>query len=344
VEGNLDVIASHQAGVKQTVAIAGTALTEYHLKILGRFTPDIRLCFDADKAGIAATERAIPLASRVGVTISIIDIPSGKDPDELVRQDPKLWEATINHHQYALDWLIERYQKLLDVSSAVGKREFTNILLPLVRRLSDQVEQDHYLTAIADITGTTRSALDAKLAGTPMEPAKRLRTPIAPPQLPDRQEVEYAKAQDHILALTLLHPQLREHLGLLTANMFALTNAKQLLEFIQTHPDFDGSKTSIAKLADIAKALDGDGTEVQNFGDYVRILVLQHEQLYQDLDETELDYEATRLTAKVIETFVKKEKSNLAAQLAAVDETEQGALLEHVRDLDALLKYVKRGQ
>ncbi len=92
VEGNLDVIASHQAGVRQVVATAGTALTEPHLKALSRFTGDIRLSFDADKAGVAATERAIPIASRVKVSLSIIDIPSGKDPDELITQDPKLWQ------------------------------------------------------------------------------------------------------------------------------------------------------------------------------------------------------------------------------------------------------------
>ena len=90
VEGNLDVIASHQAGIRQVVATAGTALTEPHLKALSRFTGDIRLAFDADKAGVAATERAIPIASRVKVSLSMIDIPSGKDPDELIKQDPTL--------------------------------------------------------------------------------------------------------------------------------------------------------------------------------------------------------------------------------------------------------------
>jgi DNA primase len=86
-EGNLDVIASHQAGVNVTVATAGTALTEPQLKSIGRFSSDIRLSFDSDKAGIAATERAIPLASKAKVSLSIIDIPSGKDPDELIRKD-----------------------------------------------------------------------------------------------------------------------------------------------------------------------------------------------------------------------------------------------------------------
>ncbi len=133
VEGNMDVIASHQAGVRQTVATAGTALTEPHLKALSRFTGDIRLAFDADQAGVAATERAIPIASKVKVTLSMIDIPSGKDPDDLIKKDPKLWEQAITKHQYALDWLMARYSKELDLNSAVGKREFSDILLPVVR-------------------------------------------------------------------------------------------------------------------------------------------------------------------------------------------------------------------
>ncbi|HEU4985285.1 MAG TPA: DNA primase, partial [Nitrososphaera sp.] len=138
-EGNLDVIASHQAGVRQVVATAGTALTEYQLKALGRFTPDIRLSFDADSAGLNATERSIPIASKVGVSLSVITIPSGKDPDELIKQDRAKWEEIIEKPKYALDWLIDRYQKQLDIDSAVGKRQFSDIILNVVRGLSDQV-------------------------------------------------------------------------------------------------------------------------------------------------------------------------------------------------------------
>jgi len=120
VEGNMDVIASHQVGVRQVVAVAGTALTEHQLKALSRFTGDIRLSFDADRAGVAATERAIPIASKVGVSLSIIDIPTGKDPDELIRQDAELWRSTLATNRYALDWLMDRYSKQLDITSAQG--------------------------------------------------------------------------------------------------------------------------------------------------------------------------------------------------------------------------------
>ena len=162
-EGNLDVIASHQAGVNQTVATAGTAMTENQLKALGRFTQDIRLCYDQDRAGITATERAIPIASKVGLTLSIIDIPSGKDPDELIRQDPAVWQSIINKPVYALDWLIEHYANELDLTSAVGKRKFSDIVLATVNQLSDPVEVDHYLNKIAKLTSVSVDALNQKL-------------------------------------------------------------------------------------------------------------------------------------------------------------------------------------
>ncbi|NDE19136.1 MAG: toprim domain-containing protein, partial [Alphaproteobacteria bacterium] len=110
VEGNLDVITAHQYGFKQVVATAGTALTVYHLKAISRFTPDIRLCFDADKAGVNATQRAIELASKENIDLNIIDVKEGKDPDELIRKNIKLWEQSINTPVYALDWLIEYYK------------------------------------------------------------------------------------------------------------------------------------------------------------------------------------------------------------------------------------------
>ena len=340
-EGNLDVIASWQADVRQTVAVAGTALTEQQLKLLSRFTGDIRLCFDADRAGLAATERAIPIASKVGVSLSIIDIPSGKDPDELIRQDPALWHETITKNHYALDWLMERYKKLLDLNTAQGKREFTDILLPVVRRLSDSVEQDHYMNAIAEQTGVSRPALDAKFAKTPGDLPKRLRGLHEQPAVFDKQFVEYAKAQDHILALGLVRPGLRPRLDILLPAMFARDDSRHLLQFLRDNPDFDGSKASLQKLAAVVQS-PGNSTAqqkgIQGFGEYVKMLILQYEELYQDLDDTELAYEVNRLTTRLVETYVRIQKQNLAAQLEGADDARTQALLEEAKRLDSLLK------
>jgi len=92
VEGNMDVIASHQAGVKNVVATAGTAMTTGHLKEISRFASDIRLSFDQDKAGQNATERTVILVTSMDIKLGVITIPSGKDPDELIKADKTVWQ------------------------------------------------------------------------------------------------------------------------------------------------------------------------------------------------------------------------------------------------------------
>jgi DNA primase len=339
-EGNLDVISSHQAGVRQVVATAGTALTEPHLKALSRFTGDIRLAFDADKAGVAATERAIPIASRVHVTLSVIEIPSGKDPDELVKQDPKLWEQAIQQHQYALDWLMRRYEQLLDVQSAVGKREFSDVLLPVVRGLSDPVERDHYLNSIARIMGVSVEALTQKFQATPGQApeTRRRRVKVTPAKL-DKTAVESQKTQDTFLGLVLMRPTLREFLDLLTENMLYTPQAKALFKFIRENPDFDGKDTR--KLGQALQNGGGQNMVVQSLADYVKIEALLYEELYQGLELNELHYEAARLQARLIANFVKLQKAQLAEKLETASDTEAHDLLQQAKQYDQLLNQVK---
>ncbi len=337
VEGNLDVISSHQAGVRQVVATAGTALTEQNLKALSRFTDDIRLSFDADRAGIAATERAIPIASKVGVMLSIISIPSGKDPDELIQQDPSAWRDVINRHQYALDWLVERYQGLLDTGSAVGKRQFSDILLPIVRRLNDSVEQDHYMARIADILGVSRQALGQKLQRAVPEPKSEYK-PVPPPAELDRLRVDYIKTQDHLLSLLLLHPKLRSYAGLLAPDMLITGRARQLFGVLSAQPAIH--------VDDIGTDSGLPADSVQSLQDYAKILALQHEELYGDVEDLELDYEVIRLQARLIEQYIKTEKAKLTVQLRAhsADEAATRQILTRVRELDTLRNQSQGGQ
>lgn len=86
VEGNMDVVASHQAGVKQVVAASGTALTVDQLKALGRLTKNIKICFDADAAGLRATERVIELSQNLGINLAMVRLAGAKDPDELIQK------------------------------------------------------------------------------------------------------------------------------------------------------------------------------------------------------------------------------------------------------------------
>lgn len=332
-EGNLDVISSHQAGVRQVVATAGTAMTEQHLKALGRFTGDIRLSFDADNAGLNATERAIPIASKVNVSLSVVTIPSGKDPDELVRQNPQAWKDVIEKPQYALDWLIERYQKQLDLSSAQGKRQFSDIVLSVIRGLQDKVEQEHYIAEVGKLLGMSRDVVGQKFSQAPavgFAPRQPRKKPANPPVLPPKATRDHQKVQNHLVCLALMQPSLRELLVSLPPDIFDTNQpAATVVAFLRAHPDFAGGPTPAPELQPVA--------------DYVKILGLQYEELYQDIEAQELVYEARRLQQKLVEQYVKMQKQQLVHQLQDADEPTEAELLQKAKELDDILKRYKRG-
>ena len=150
VEGNMDVISSHQAGVKEAVATSGTAMTEQHLKALSNLTPDIRLAYDGDAAGIKATERAIMLAGDLGIDLTVIsDYHGAKDPDELIQKDPRLWQAAVNKSVPAVDWLLKKYEETVDLSSAPGKRKYSDVALKLLDYVKDEIERASYEEKVA---------------------------------------------------------------------------------------------------------------------------------------------------------------------------------------------------
>ena len=322
VEGNLDVIASHQAQVRNVVATAGTALTEPHLKTISRFTADVRLAFDQDKAGIAATERAIPIASKVGVRLSIVTIPSGKDPDELVKQDPKLWQDIITKPDYAIDWVINKYANQLDLEKAPDKREFSDVTVAVVRQLPDSVEQDHYVQKIAEILGVSAGAIQSKLNETPSQRATRKsnRQPI----VVDQNVLERKKTQDQLLSLALMRPGLRSFIDGVEPDMLPEPESGVLLQYLQANPDFDGTISA--------------SKELKKINEYIKIVSLQYETLYQEQDDADLGHEAKRLRTRLIEQYVKTKKAELSNSLQDASDVDSATLLAQARDLDALLK------
>lgn len=163
VEGNMDVISSHQAEVKEAVATSGTAMTEMHLKILSRLTPDIRLAYDGDVAGVKAAERAINMAGELGINLSVVaDYQGAKDPDELIQRDPKLWQEAVQNKKPAIDWLLDKYEEKLDLTTGVGKREYSDLAMKLIGYIVDPVEKKHYEQLVAGRLDVSVEDLRAK--------------------------------------------------------------------------------------------------------------------------------------------------------------------------------------
>ena len=209
VEGNLDVVSSHQAGVAQTVATAGTSMTENHLKAVKRLTSDVRLCYDSDKAGVAATERAIELASHEGVELTIISLPDGaKDPDELIKSSVQAWREAVTRNEPAVEWVLRQHAERCDLNTAVGRRTFTTAALRIVRGLADPVEREYYIKRIAAMSHTSEEAVRQKLAGEPVK-KQTFKSVVANTSIIKN---EQAVLEDNILALALYDTRCLEEL------------------------------------------------------------------------------------------------------------------------------------
>lgn len=153
VEGQIDVIAMHRAGFKNTVACLGTALTPLHAKELKKFTDNIVLCFDGDKAGVMATLRAIDILRKAGLEIKIVSLPDGKDPDEILKEKGKEYlQKEIENAKPVMDFYIDYERKNYDLQKPDEKGKFVKICLEHLKKLDLSSMQEPYLEKIRDIT------------------------------------------------------------------------------------------------------------------------------------------------------------------------------------------------
>ena len=140
VEGQMDVIMSHQAGLANTVAVSGTALTTEHLKIIKRLTGNLVMAFDGDEAGFRASQRGIDLALAEGFEVKVALIPSGKDPADIVKEDPKKWEDIVKNAKHILEFYLE---------SLSDRKEIEEVFLPRVAVLPNDMEMARWVKKAA---------------------------------------------------------------------------------------------------------------------------------------------------------------------------------------------------
>lgn len=154
VEGQIDVIAMHRAGFKNTVACLGTAFTADHARELKRFSENIVLCFDGDGAGIKATIRAIDILRSVGgVEIKIASLPEGKDPDEILKEKGKEYlKSIIDNAKPVMDFYIDYELKKYNLKSPDDKGKFVKACLGHLKKLALSSLQEPYLVKIRDLT------------------------------------------------------------------------------------------------------------------------------------------------------------------------------------------------
>lgn len=163
VEGYMDCVMSHQAGVANTVAVSGTALTPQQLTMLKRLCDTVACSFDSDLAGESATKRSLALASQFEFNRLVIRIPSGKDPADTVCEDPAAWQQAVKNAQPVIDFYFEKMFRENDPATAEGKKAISGVLLPLIADIGNQVEKAHWIAELSKRLGIPAAAITKEL-------------------------------------------------------------------------------------------------------------------------------------------------------------------------------------
>ncbi len=151
VEGNMDVILSHQAGSKNVIASSGTALTDQHLKIIKRYTNNLDLCFDQDSAGSNATERGIALALQHNFNVGVIQIEDQecKDPADYVKKYGQKLHDLFKTAKPVVDFFISYASRIFDPETANGKKMIAEKVLPVIKNMPNEVEKSTWIAELA---------------------------------------------------------------------------------------------------------------------------------------------------------------------------------------------------
>ena len=164
VEGQMDVIMSHQAGFSNVIATSGTSLTEIQLKTIKRYTDNLATAFDMDSAGEIATKRSVDLAIENGFNTKVITLKESKDPADYIREDVSLWQESINNAKEIIKFYLETAFSKYDTKSVEGKKNISQTVLPIIKKIPNKIEQAHWLQETASKLQIQENILEQELA------------------------------------------------------------------------------------------------------------------------------------------------------------------------------------
>lgn len=165
VEGNFDTVSLHQHGFKNVVAPLGTAFTKEQAQILSRYTKEVVLCFDSDTAGEAAVEKAFKILANTGLSVKVLKLPIGKDPDEFLKTNkPSDFEKLIAAAVPETEYKLINAANSIEPESAEAKIKFLNNAISILASNSDPIAVDLYLSRLAKDYGVSKETLVTKLA------------------------------------------------------------------------------------------------------------------------------------------------------------------------------------
>jgi len=328
VEGELDAISSWQAGVKNVVAIKGSALTSSQVQLLSRFTKNLVFALDADIAGNQAAWRGAEIADQWGMEMKVVQIKGGKDPDEVAQKDPELWKKLVNEAVPIYDYFISSAFSRFGGKTAEEKRKISQVLIPVLAKMSDKIVQSYYIKVLAEKLGVEEEAVALEIEKFTSRQIPTFSSPIKTSGIAkDRREI----LEEYLLALGF---QSANWDWLVKRKVFTLVRTLKFVRILEILKEYL-KKYQKANSQKLAKLIPPELEETFN-----RLYLLDLESVLQDDDKTKKEFQKTLLELEKI--YVKEQLKQLAEEIKKLESQPEGEkvlekLSNKFRDLGARL-------
>ncbi len=171
VEGQFDLIMAHQIGYKNAVATSGTAFTIEHANLLKRYSENLLIAYDGDRAGVMAAGRAAQISLSLGMNVKIAKLPIGKDPADLIRDDAPTFKSVIKGALHVVDFYLAHIADA-KYDARRHRLEVSRVVIPYVAMIENKIDQAHFTKRVAESLGVDEDAVRAEVGkvakGTPV--------------------------------------------------------------------------------------------------------------------------------------------------------------------------------
>lgn len=329
VEGQFDLVLSHQAGVKQTVATSGTALTQEHIKLLKRYASQVRTAFDNDSAGQAATKRSVLMFLSEDVGVNIISIDSGKDPADLVRTDPALWTCAVENSVPLFDFYVSKGRES-GLKTPEAKRAFADGMLPIVQAFANPVLRGHYIEMLAEATGIDGRFLNEAMQNIRLREIPAPREKTETPRLSPRSR--WTDMEEYLVAFLAKHRDLaQKYCANVREEFFAADHTRTLFRFVAQNAAQDGGGAAAPE-------------ELRSQLDFLILKADRYAESAEKIDaEREIEGFIRELSCRSRRERLKELAINLKDPAMTQDLSSRAAVLEEFKAVSTDLQRIEKG-
>jgi len=330
VEGQMDAVSVYQAGSHNVIATSGTALTIDQIKILKRYSSNLAIAFDTDVAGESAAKRGIDLILSEEMNVRVIVLPQGKDPDECVKASPKLWFEAVKDARSIMEYYFEKTFSQMDIGKVEGKKAAAKILLPVIFKIGNKIEQSYWLQKLGAALGVSERILREMLMQQPGVKGKAAPAAAAA-AAPDRDLM----LAERLLAMALKYPALLDNIiDRLPPEMVGFPDLHALYKELIIYYTIDINH----RFKDFGYQDFSRKVERRNLDGLADKLVLLAEKDFFDFNPDVLREEALKVVSLIKMSYLQRQAKGLEEEIRLLE--SQGAAkeaAEKARQLDEIL-------